>query len=43
MSVQTHPWISDAIPFWFAMTSPVIGVVVGLLLVWLLGGLLSGY
>ena len=30
--------LRDTLPFWFAMTSPVVGVVVGLFLAWLLGG-----
>ena len=43
MNIKTPALPDNALPFWFAMTSPVIGVVFGLLLVWLLGGLLSGY
>jgi hypothetical protein len=30
--------LRETLPFWFAMTSPVVGVVVGLFLAWLLGG-----
>jgi hypothetical protein len=37
MSVETDAQLSDDLPFWFAMTSPLIGVVAGLVLAWLLG------
>ena len=37
MSIKMRARLSDDLPFWFAMTSPLIGVVGGLLLVWLLG------
>ena len=37
MSIEMHARLNDDLPFWFAMTSPLIGVLGGLLLVWLLG------
>jgi len=38
MSIKMRARVSDDLPFWFAMTSPLIGVMGGLLLVWLLAG-----
>ncbi len=35
MSIKMRPRLNDDLPFWFAMTSPLIGVLDGLLLVWL--------
>jgi hypothetical protein len=37
MSIKMRARLNDDLPFWFATTSPLIGVVGGLLLVWLLG------
>ena len=37
MSVETRAQLSDDLPFWFAMTSPLIGLVAGFFLAWLLG------
>jgi hypothetical protein len=37
MSIKMHARLNDDLPFWFAMTSPLIGAVGGLLLVSLLG------
>ena len=37
MSIKMRVRLSDDLPFWFAMTSPLIGVMGGFLLVWLLG------
>ena len=36
MSIKMCARLNDDLPFWFAMTSPLIGVLDGLLLVWLL-------
>ena len=35
MSIKMRARLNDDLPFWFAMTSPLIGVLDGLLLVWL--------
>jgi hypothetical protein len=37
VSGKIHPPLWDTLPYWFAIVSPVIGVLVGLLLAWLLG------
>jgi len=37
MSIKMRARLNDDLPFWFAMTSPLIGVLDGLLLVWLVG------
>jgi len=37
MSIKMRARLNDDLPFWFAMTSPLIGVLGGLLLVLLLG------
>jgi hypothetical protein len=37
MSIEMRARLNDDLPFWFAMTSPLIGVLGGLLLVRLLG------
>jgi len=37
MSIKMRARLSDDLPFRFAMASPFIGVLGGLLLVWLLG------
>ena len=37
MSIKMRARLNDDLPFWFAMTSPLIGVLAGLILVWLLG------
>jgi hypothetical protein len=37
MSIEMRPRLSDDLPFWFAMTRPLIGVLGGLLLVWRFG------
>jgi hypothetical protein len=37
MSIKTRARLNDDLPFWFAMTSPLIGVLGGLPLIWLLG------
>jgi hypothetical protein len=37
MSIQMRARLNDDLPFWFAMTNPLTGVLGGLLLVWLLG------
>jgi hypothetical protein len=36
MSIEMRARLNDDLPFWFAMTSPLIGVLGGLLLVSLL-------
>ncbi len=36
MSIKMHARLRDDLPFWFAMTSPLIGVLGGFLLLWLL-------
>ena len=37
MSIKMRARLNDDLPFWFAMTSPLIGVLGGLLSVLLLG------
>ena len=37
MSIKMRARLNDDLPFWFAMTSPLIGVLGGLRLVWLSG------
>ena len=37
MSIQTRPLPSNFLAFWFAITSPLIGLVAGFFLAWLLG------
>ena len=37
MSIKMRARLNDDLPFWLAMTSPSIGVLDGLLLVWLSG------
>jgi len=37
MSIKMRARLNNDLPFWFAMTSPLISVLGGLLLVWLLG------
>ena len=37
MGIKMRARLNDDLPFWFAMTSPLIGVLGGLILVWLLG------
>ena len=33
MSIKTRVMLSDALPFWFAMTSPLIGILAGIVIV----------
>jgi len=37
VSIQMRSLPGNLLAFWFAMTSPLIGVVAGLFLAWLLG------
>jgi len=37
VSIKTRVMLSDALPFWFAMTSPLIGILAGIVVAWLLG------
>jgi len=37
LSIKVHRPLSEALPFWFAMTSPVIGIVLGLVGAWIVG------
>ena len=36
MSIKMRARLNNDLPFWFAMTSPLIGVLGGFLLIWLL-------
>jgi hypothetical protein len=40
MSTKIHHPFQDSVLFWFELTSPITGILFGLLLVWTLGGLL---
>jgi len=37
VSIKTRALPGNALPLWFAMTSPLIGVLAGLLMAWILG------
>jgi len=37
VSIKTRVMLSDALPFWFAMASPLIGILAGIVVAWLLG------